>query len=84
MSEQDRMSYPQGGDGEVAAAWADREARLAGDIAAMQAGPAEHAANMTSHHQGAPTVQEQMVTHGAAPPKVPDTGGHDSASDPIC
>jgi hypothetical protein len=58
--------------------------RLAGDIAAMQAGPTEHAANMTSHHQGTPTVQEQMVTHGAPAPHPPDVGGHDSASDPIC
>jgi hypothetical protein len=78
-----RLSEPQTGDGAVAAAWADREARMAADIATMQAGPTEHAANMTGHHQGRPTVQEQMTTHTPAP-RTPDTGGHDSASDPIC
>ena len=65
-------------------AWAEREARLAADIAAMQAGPVEHMAGLTDHHQGMPTVETQMHTHGAAPPSVPDTGGHQSAADPIC
>jgi len=78
--ESERLDYPRGGDGEVAAAWADREQRLAADVAAMQAGPAEHMAEMTSHHEGRPTVREQMTSHGAAPPRTPDTGGHDSAS----
>jgi hypothetical protein len=55
---------------------AEREARMGADIAAMQAGPTEHAAGLTDHHQGMPTVETQMTTHGAAPPRVPDTGGH--------
>ena len=42
----------QGGDGAVTAAHAEREARLTADIAAMQAGPTEHAAGLTDHHQG--------------------------------
>jgi hypothetical protein len=42
----------------------------------MQAGPTEHMAGLTDHHQGMPTVETQMKTHGAAPPHVPDTGGH--------
>lgn len=81
----DRMDPAlQGGDGAVSAAHSEREARLAADIAAMQTGPVQHATEMTSHHQGAPSVQAQMMTHGAAPPSVPDTGGHGSASDPVC
>jgi hypothetical protein len=41
MSEQEiRLSQPQGGDGAVAAAYADREARLAADEASLQAGRA--------------------------------------------
>lgn len=77
MSEQDpRLSYPQGGDASSTSAYAEREARLAADIAAMQAGPTEHAAGLTDHHQGMPKVETQMKTHGAAPPRVPDTGGH--------
>jgi hypothetical protein len=57
-------------------AYAEREARMEADIRAMQAGPVEHAAEMTSHHQGRPAVETQMTSHGAAPPRVPDTGGH--------
>jgi len=41
-------------------------------------------AEMTSWAQGQPSVQEQMHTHGAAPPAVPDVGGHGSADDPVC
>jgi len=59
-----------------ATAYAEQQARYDADAAAMQAGPVQHAAEMTSHHQGRPSVQTQMVTHGAAPPSVPDTGGH--------
>jgi hypothetical protein len=83
MSEQDRMSYPQGGDGAVSAAHAERESRLAADIAAMQAGPTEHAAELTNHHQGSPSVEVQMTNHGAPAPSTPDTGGHQSAADPV-
>ena len=78
-----RLDYPQGGDGEVAAAWADQQQRQAADVAAMQQGPQEHAAEMTGYAQGAPSVQQQMTSHGQAPPAVPDVGGHGSASDPI-
>jgi hypothetical protein len=53
---------------------------MAADIAAMMAGPTEHTAGLTDHHQGMPTVETQMHTHGQAPPRVPDTGGHDSPS----
>lgn len=65
-------------------AWAEQQARMNADIAAMMAGPTEHAAGLLDHHEGRPTVAEQMVNHGAAPPRVPDTGGHQSAADPIC
>ena len=58
------------------AAYADQQARLAADIAAMQAGPTEHAAEMTSHHQGQPSVEVQQKTHGQPAPKLPDVGGH--------
>ena len=67
----------------VADARAEREARLAADIAAMQAGPVEHMAGLTDHHQGSPSVEVQMTTHGQPAPRTPDTGGHGSASDPI-
>lgn len=56
-------------------AHADQQDRIAADIAAMQAGPTEHMAEQMNHCQGLPTVQTQMATHGAAPPRVPDTGG---------
>jgi hypothetical protein len=81
---EDRMSYPQGGDGAVVSAHAEREARLAADAAQMAAGAAPGHDEQTTHHGGQPSVQGQMHTHGAAPPSVPDTGGHQSASDPIC
>ena len=84
MSEQTRLSYRQGGDGEVAAAHAEREARRAADTASMLAGCAPGHDEQTTHHQGSPTVETQMTTHGAPAPRTPDTGGHDSASDPIC
>jgi hypothetical protein len=84
VSTPDRMDPAlQGGDGAITAAHQEREQRLAADIAAMQAGPTKHAAGLTDHHQGSPSVQEQMLTHTPAP-KTPDTGGHQSASDPIC
>jgi hypothetical protein len=66
-----------------ATAYAEREARLGADIAAMQAGPTEHLAGLTDHHQGLPAVETQQATHGAAAPRLPDTGGHQSASDHI-
>jgi hypothetical protein len=75
MTEQDRVSYPQTGDRKVANAYQEREQRLASDIAAMQAGPTEHAANMTSYHQGAPSVQQQMTSHGAPAPGHPTRAG---------
>lgn len=78
-----RHDQAQGGDGAVAAAWADREGRLASDEARLRAGPVEHVASMTSYHQGQPTVQVQQATHGQAAPRVPDVGGHGSASGPI-
>lgn len=59
----------------AADAWADREARLAHDEAQLRTG-GPHSDEVMSHHQGMPTVETQMQTHGAAPPKVPDTGGH--------
>jgi hypothetical protein len=59
-----------------ATAYAEQQARYAADVAAMQAGPVEHMAGMTDHHQGMPTVETQMVTHGAPAPRTPDTGGH--------
>ena len=77
-----RTGLAQTGDGAVQAAHAEREARLAADVATMQAGPTQHEANMTSFHQGQPTVETQMVSH-VAPPHTPDVGGHSSATDPI-
>lgn len=67
-----------------ATAFADREARMAADMAAMQAGPVQHMAEQTSWHQGQPSVETQQATHGQPAPAVPDVGGHGSASDPIC
>lgn len=85
MSTPDRMDPAlQGGDGAVTAAHAEREARLAADAASMLAGHAPGHDEQLTHRQGMPTVQTQMTTHGQAPPSVPDTGGHQSASDPIC
>jgi hypothetical protein len=83
--ESERLTYPQGGDGAVTAAHAEHEARLAADEAQLRLPPSEqpHGQEVLSHHEGRPTVAEQMVTHRAAPPKVPDTGGRQSASDPI-
>ena len=75
-TEEMRLAGAQGGDGAVAAAWQEREARIAHDVAVMQAGPVEHLAGMTSYHQGAPSVEVQMYTHGAAPPSTPDVGQH--------
>lgn len=60
----------------VAAARADREARLAADEASLLAGNAPGHDEQLAHHQGQPTVETQMTTHGQAPPRVPDTGGH--------
>lgn len=64
------------GPGPSARAYQDWQARLNADVAAMQAGPVQHIAEQTDHHQGLPTVETQMRTHGQAPPRVPDTGGH--------
>jgi hypothetical protein len=60
------------------AAHADREQRLAADEAQLRLHPSEqpHGQEVLSYHQGRPTVEDQMKTHGAAPPKVPDVGGH--------
>jgi hypothetical protein len=66
----------QGGDGAVTAAHAEREARLAADAASMHAGRAPGHDEQLTHHQGMPTVETQMVTHGAPAPRTPDTGGH--------
>ena len=85
MSTPDRMDPSlQGGDREVANAHAEREARLAADTASMLACNAPGHDQQTQHTQGRPTVETQMATHGQAAPSVPDTGGHQSASDPIC
>jgi len=43
----------------------------------MLAGNAPGHDEQLTHHQGAPSVQEQMHSHGQAPPSVPETGGHD-------
>ena len=78
MSTPDRMDPTlQGGDGAITAAHAEREARLAADAASMLAGHAPGHDEQLTHHQGAPSVQEQMHSHGQAPPSVPETGGHD-------
>jgi hypothetical protein len=53
----------------------DRENRMNADIATMQAGPTEHAASQTDHHQGQPSAAVQQETHGQPAPRTPDTGG---------
>jgi hypothetical protein len=83
MSEQDRMSHPQTGDAAVSQARADREQRLAHDEAQLAAGACPGHDEQTIWHSGQPTPAEQMKTHGAPAPSVPDEGGHQSASDPI-
>lgn len=84
MSTPDRADPAlQGGDGAVVSAHAEREARLAADAASMLAGNAPGHDEQLTHHQGMPTVETQMHTHGAPAPRTPDTGGHQSASDPI-
>jgi hypothetical protein len=84
MSTPDRMDpAPAGRDGAVTAAHAEREARLTADAASMLAGNAPGHDEQLTHHQGAPSVQEQMHSHGQAPPSVPDTGGHDDPGAPI-
>jgi hypothetical protein len=79
MSEQARLAYEAAqhpaGPSPSAAAHADQQARLAADEAQLRTG-GPHSDEILSHHEGRPTVAEQMVTHGAAPPRVPDTGGH--------
>lgn len=35
-----------------------------------------HGQEILSHHQGMPTVETQMKTHGAPAPRAPDVGGH--------
>ena len=74
--EEARTSQPQGGDGAVVSAHAEREARLAADEAQLAAGAHPGHDLQTEHAQGRPTVETQMKTHGQAPPRVPDTGGH--------
>jgi hypothetical protein len=82
MSELDtRLAYAAAQDhpqpGPSAAAHADREARLAADEAQlrMPMNDQPHGREILSYHEGRPTVAEQMTSHGAAPPKVPDVGG---------
>lgn len=81
--ESERLSYPQTGDREVANAYQEREQRLAADAAAMLAGAAPGHDEQMTHHQGSPSVAEQMLTHTPAP-RTPDVGGHDSPRGPIC
>jgi hypothetical protein len=79
MSEQERLAHAAAqdspGPGPSAAAHADQQARLAHDEAQLRTG-GPHSDEIMSHHQGMPTVETQMKTHGAAPPRTPDTGGH--------
>jgi hypothetical protein len=79
VSEQERLAHAAAqdspGPGPSAAAYADQQARLAHDEAQLRTG-GPHSDEIISYHQGRPTVEEQMVTHGAAPPKVPDVGGY--------
>jgi hypothetical protein len=82
MSEQDRMSYPQGGNSAVADARAEREQRLAHTEAQLVAGACPGHDEQTVWHSGQPTPAEQMKTHVPAP-STPDEGGHQSASDRI-
>ena len=60
-------------------AHAEREARLAADAASMLAGNAPGHDEQLTHHQGMPTVETQMHTHGAPAPRTPDTGGRQGA-----
>jgi hypothetical protein len=82
MSEQTRLAYETAqnppGPSPSEAAHADREARLAADEAQLRLPPAEqpHSREVLSHHQGMPTVETQMKTHGAPAPRTPDVGGH--------
>lgn len=81
--ERTRLGAAQGGDGAVAAAWQERQDRIAADVAQMAAG---HSGleEQTKHFGGRPSPAVQMVTHGQAAPSVPDEGGHSSASSKIC
>lgn len=63
------------GPGPSALAHADQQARLAADEAQLRTG-GPHADEILSYHQGAPSLEVQMKTHGAAPPRTPDVGGH--------
>ena len=79
MSEQTRLAHAAAqdstGPGPSAAAHADQQARLTADEAQLRTG-GPHSAEIMSHHQGMPTVETQMKTHGAPAPRTPDTGGH--------
>lgn len=81
--EQTRLSGAQGGDGAVAAARQERDSRIAADVAQMASGACPGHDEHTTHHQGLPTAETQMYTHGQPAPRTPDTGGHQSASDRI-
>jgi hypothetical protein len=81
--EETRVTAQTADSAATANAVAEREQRLAADIAAMQAGPVQHMAEQTNWHQGAPSVEVQQATHGQPAPSLPDVGGHGSASDPI-
>jgi hypothetical protein len=77
MSEQARLDHHAAqhpaGPSPSEAAHADREARLAHDEAQLRTG-GPHSDEILSYHQGMPTVETQMKTHGAAPPRTPDVG----------
>jgi hypothetical protein len=79
MSEQTRLTYEAAqhpaGPSPAEAAYAEHQARLAADEAQLRTG-GPHSDEVMSYHEGRPTVREQMSSHGAAPPKIPDVGGH--------
>ena len=80
--EEIRLAGAQGGDSSVISARQERESRIAADIASMAAGHNPGHAEQITFHQGAPSVQEQMVTKTPAP-HTPDVGGHQSAGDRV-
>jgi hypothetical protein len=77
MSDQTRLAYEAAqnppGPSPSEAAHADREARLAADEAQLRTG-GPHSDEILSYHQGMPTVETQMKTHGAPAPRTPDVG----------
>jgi hypothetical protein len=79
MSEQTRLAYEAAqhpaATSPSAAAYADQQARLAADEAQLRTG-GPHSDEVMSYHQGMPTVETQMKTHGAPAPRTPNVGGH--------